>query len=1068
MFKNKISGLLVGMLCLSQIAFAQQRAVANPAEFKSMADSITSYMKPLAAIAVKIKVDSVQIKGKNLSIWLSNAMSDYALRDKTVADLYSIAKKMLPDTYKHKKVTLYANGSTLDELKSQFYSAPDNKTRKSAAKKSRKGEQPPILVENLSAPYDITAGLQGKHLAVWQSHGYYYDQPLQRWEWQRARIFQTVEDLYTQSYVLPFLVPMLENAGANVLLPRERDSQIYEVIVDNDNAAGGYTEMMGENAKSNGENSGNTSRASSPQAAWRTGNSAGFANPRPFYLFAENPFSLGTYRIYPAQKSKQQTPGRPIAQWLPTIPQVGEYAVYVAYKTLPESANAVYYTVKHAAGETNLKVNQQMGGGTWIYLGTFPFAAGKTEQGVYLASNTTDSKKLITADAVKFGGGMGNIARKPSEQGVTENIKSSSGQHSKVTQIGYEVEPETSGYPRFTEGARYWLQWAGFADSVYSYSKNMNDYNDDYMSRGRWVNTISGGSKKNPHYNGLNIPVDIAFAFHTDAGTFLTDSIVGTLAIYTRYSNGSDQYPDGNSRLTAREMNDIIQTQIVDDIRAQFEPQWSRRGLWDRSYAESRTPNVPSMLLELLSHQNFADMKYGLDPSFRFTVSRAIYKGMVKYLSEVNGTNYVIQPLPVKNFAAMLVPGKNKTAVTKDGSLSVAVQLTWSPVADPLEATAVAKKYVVYTRVDKEMYGKGRVDTVVQESGFDNGIVVTDSSAVITIEPGRIYSFKIAALNEGGISFPSEILSVGVPVGVNPLSENRKALIINGFERVSAPASFQSKDSTLAGFYDGLDHGVPYIKDFSYIGSQHEFRREIPWMDDDAPGFGASYANYEGKVIAGNTFDYPYVHGKAFMKQGYAFVSASAGAVIANKVRVNRFPIVDIIMGKQVQTKMGRGVMPVKYEVFPVALRNVLIEYCNGGGNLLVSGAYIATDLWDSYNVSDKGKKFATDILKYKWMTHYASTDGGVKSVSNPYGFIGRFGFHTRLNDKVYAVESADALVPASKDAFTIFRYTDNNISAGVAYKGAYKTVSLGFPIETLKTQAEIDRLMAEIIRFFE
>lgn len=1032
MFKNKISGLLAGMLCLSQISFAQQRAIANPTDFKHMADSIASYMKPLAAIEVKIKVDSIQVKGKNLSVWLSNAISDYALRDKTVADLYSIAEQTLPDTYKNKKVTLYANGSTLDELKSQFYSATDNKTKKPAGKKNRKGEQPQILVENLSMPYDITAGLQGKHLAVWQSHGYYYDQPLQRWEWQRARIFQTVEDLYTQSYILPFLVPMLENAGANVLLPRERDSQIQEIIVDNDNVATGYSEQM--------------------ETAWNTGDSSGFANPRQFYLFAENPFRMGTYRVYPAQKSKQQTPGNSIAQWLPTIQQAGEYAVYIAYKTLPESADAVYYTVKHAGGQTSFKINQQMGGGTWIYLGTFPFAEGKTEQGVYLSGNTTDSKKIITADAVKFGGGMGNIARKPSEQGVTENVKSSSAEQPEVTQIGYQVQAETSGYPRFTEGARYWLQWAGFADSVYSYSKNMNDYNDDYMSRGRWVNTISGGSKKNPHYNGLNIPVDLAFAFHTDAGTFLTDSIVGTLAIYTRFSNGSDKYPDGSNRLTAREMNDIIQTQIVDDIRAQFEPQWSRRGLWDRSYAESRTPNVPSMLLELLSHQNFADMKYGLDPSFRFTVSRAIYKGMVKYLSVVNGTDYVIQPLPVKNFATMFI-GENRAAITQGGS-KAAVQLTWSPVADPLEPTAVAKKYVVYTRIDK--------------GGFDNGIVVTDSSAVMQIIPGKIYSFKVAALNEGGISFPSEILSAGIPIGVNPLSGNKTAFIINGFDRVSAPASFQSKDSTLAGFYDGLDHGVPYLKDFSYIGNQYEFRREIPWTDDDSPGFGASYANYEDKVIAGNTFDYPYVHGKAFMKQGYAFVSACAGAIVANKVRVKGFPIVDIIMGKQVQTKVGRGVMPVKYEVFPVALQNSLTEYCNGGGNLLISGAYIATDLWDSYNVTEGGKKFATEVLKYKWMTNYASTDGGVKSVSNPYGFNGRFGFHTKLNDKVYAVESADALVPASKDAFTIFRYTDNNISAGVAYKGAYKTVSLGFPIETLKTQEQIDQIMAEIIRFFE
>ena len=72
------------------------------------------------------------------------------------------------------------------------------------------------------------------------------------------------------------------------------------------------------------------------------------------------------------------------------------------------------------------------------------------------------------------------------------------------------------------------------------------------------------------------------------------------------------------------------------------------------------------------------------------------------------------------------------------------------------------------------------------------------------------------------------------------------------------------------------------------------------------------------------------------------------------------------------------------------------------------------------------------------------------------------------MNDKMYAVESPDALVPSCSDSYTVFRYSDNNISAGVAYKGDYGVVSLGFPIETLKGQDQMDALMAEIIRFFE
>ncbi|MDQ9767110.1 hypothetical protein RFZ33_08435, partial [Acinetobacter baumannii] len=88
-------------------------------------------------------------------------------------------------------------------------------------------------------------------------------------------------------------------------------------------------------------------------------------------------------------------------------------------------------------------------------------------------------------------------------------------------------------------------------------------------------------------------------------------------------------------------------------------------------------------------------------------------------------------------------------------------------------------------------------------------------------------------------------------------------------DRISAPADFvapASADTLLAGFLDKHDHGVPYLQDISYIGSMKEFRRSIPWMDDDAAGFGDSYGTHETQVIAGNSFDYPAIHGKAMLQ----------------------------------------------------------------------------------------------------------------------------------------------------------------------------------------------------------
>ena len=1000
MFVKKIFSAAAALMFVASAAFSQT-VVKDREVFAKLSDSLDAYLEPVASIVVKVQVDSAVINGKNLNLYLSNRTSDYFFRDNTVKDIYSIANALLPDEYKGMNLTIHANGSTLQELASKFYS--DAYKMPAKPKKVKKSKNPaPVLVQNTSLPYQVTYGLNGRHLALWQSHGWYYEQSLERWEWQRARILQTVEDLYTQSYVVPFLVPMLENAGANVLLPRERDINTFEFVVDNDKLMGGYEESHGSKQ-------------------WERGDS-GFANTKKFYVNGENPFTMGTYRVVEGVVAKgKKQPVESVAKWIPSKYFMDkECAVYVSYKTLPNSTEAALYTVKHKGGETQFKVNQKMGGSTWIYLGTFKFSNNSNVEGVYLTNLSTKEGVVVTADAVKFGGGMGNIARKPSQERP------------------YNVKAVTSGYPRFTEGARYWLQWAGFVDSIYSYTNLKNDYTDDYMSRGRWVNALIGGSKVKPDAPGYNIPVDMSFAFHTDAGTFPDDSIVGTLAIYTRYSNGSDKYPNGKSRMGAREMTDIIQTEIVNDVRATFEPKWSRRGLWDRSYAESRTPDVPAMLLEHLSHQNFADMTYGLDPAYRFVVSRAIYKGILKYLSMDSGLPYTVQPLPVKNFAAEL-EGNN------------AVKLSWTPVSDPSEPTAEPTAYVVYT--------------MKNGTAFDNGVLVKDTTAVFPISPDCIYSYKVVAVNDGGASFPSEELSVGVSSAAVTAGK-LPVMIVNGFERVAGPAVFEKNDSTFAGFNNIKDRGVAYKADWSYIGDMHEFRREVPWMDDDAPGFGASYSDYEAKVVAGNTFDYPFVHGKAIMKNGYSFVSSSVGAVKAGKVDMNNYKIVDMIMGKQGKTVVGRGVYGHKFEVFPVELQKEIREFCEAGGNLLVSGSNIATDLFDAPGVTEEGMNFAKDVLKYKWMTEYAAKSGKVVSVANPYVKTSRVvHFPQYLNNVTYSVESPDALVPSCKEAYTIFRYADNNISAGVAYKGDYKTVCLGFPLEIASNS---NNVISDILKFFE
>ena len=177
----------------------------------------------------RIQIDSTAVSGKTLQLFANMNCAYIPFRENNVAEIYDGVQHLLPAEFASHKLEIYTNKRRIEELIPQ---ALRNKPDKKAKTFAPAGDKP--LVSRVSEAYTPTNGLHNRHIALWQSHGFYYEQKLTRWEWQRARIFQTVEDLYTQSYVLPFLVPMLENAGANVLLPRERDCQREEIIVDND------------------------------------------------------------------------------------------------------------------------------------------------------------------------------------------------------------------------------------------------------------------------------------------------------------------------------------------------------------------------------------------------------------------------------------------------------------------------------------------------------------------------------------------------------------------------------------------------------------------------------------------------------------------------------------------------------------------------------------------------------------------------------------------------------------------------------------------------------------------
>jgi hypothetical protein len=243
-------------------------------------------------------------------------------------------------------------------------------------------------------------------------------------------------------------------------------------------------------------------------------------------------------------------------------------------------------------------------------------------------------------------------------------------------------------------------------------------------------------------------------------------------------------------------------------------------------------------------------------------------------------------------------------------------------------------------------------------------------------------------------------------------------------------------------------------------------------MSDDNPGFGASFDDKAGFIVAGNTFDHAAIHGKAILKAGYPFYSCSNEAFCNDSTVRSSAWTVDLICGKQVTVTDARGHQ--NFTIFTQDMQNVIRKHTEKGGNIIVSGAYIGTDIWDLlYPVRiDKDFRkqsiaFAEKVLGYKWQGGYAGKKGTVV----PYGDAAitdyPMEFHNSQNSVSYCVEAPDGIAPASNAAETVLRYEDTGVSAGIRYQGnGYRTICLGFPIEILKREDDINAILSSCLNF--
>ncbi|MEE0973037.1 MAG: hypothetical protein U0L34_02785, partial [Paludibacteraceae bacterium] len=835
-------------------------ALAKPTKVRRLPIKKFSYHTTVINnVLNEYKVESIVIDGKKCIVEVNEHLSNIPMNDSIVADIYDSMRVQLPDTYQKYHLSIVSRKHPIEAF------VPNYLRKKSDVDKSRylPYKTGKVVLTHLSNPWRPSQGLLGRNIALWNSHGLYYDKNNHKIRWQRPALFGTVEDMLSTQIVLNYLLPMLRNAGAEVYMPRERD--------------------------------------------WHN----------------EGVELFSTKRLN--DSTTKQVSDTLIFKGNITNPD--NYWVRIAY---PTGCKATKLTcdVLHGGVTTSYQINTTIGGDTWLYLDPL-YIKDSVEVRFY---NQAD-KKDWDITRVYVGGGCSVLDDK---------------------------------LPAFVDAAVYYLRQFGAPDSILYHQKpdKDNDYYDDLYGRAKWTNYLSGGSIVNPDYPGVGIPLDLSLALHTDAGVGTTDSIIGTLVLCTSDSLS----PTGYNQLTNNDFANYALRQLVSDLRATFKIAWPSRGIWHRSYVETRIPAVPSLIIELLSHQNFADMRYAHHPAFQFTVARAIYKASLRYLSEMYGTGYVVQPLPITTFSALL---KNDS-----------VQLSWKPSVDKLEPTAFPTSYKVYTRKE--------------DGSFDNGVLIKGTSCTLPIEKDVLYRYKVVALNPGGESFPSEELAV-----CQVSKSNGEALIINAFDRVASPHYFATE--TEVGFKHELDYGIPYHYDLSFVGEQYEFNPTKPYKTDANPGWGASHRD-TAMVIQGNTFNYPYVHGKALRDNGYSFSSCSKHAVM----NISNYDVVDLILGEQCDTPL--------FELYPNNLQQALFDYVQHKKHrLIISGAYVAS--------SKKSEIFMQKGLRYALQQDTATQSGLLYADSQ------KMFYQLQMwpNSKQYFVQNVQALLPIDKNGKTLVHYTDTN-----------------------------------------
>lgn len=648
------------------------------------------------------------------------------------------------------------------------------------------------------------------------------------------------------------------------------------------------------------------------------------------------------------------------ATYTPNIPAAGYYPVYTWVRHGSDRGDQLY-RIRHTGGESQVRIPHHMVGNGWVYLGEYYFAAG---------SNTGSGSVSISN---LRGSATGSVV-------IADAIRFGNGMGSVNRGSG------VSGYPREDESCRYWVQAnLGQGQSTTLYDGGGNDESDSWS-------TPSKMSAEMNREDAGSLTDRIHISFHTNAGGGR-----GALGLIT-----GDPTPNQSTlaQLCGREVNN--------DLFALGSPPlevpWVNRTTFTSTGGYSEIDGslfnyeMDATIIEVAFHDDVDDAKLLRAPLARSAIAKAAMHAVVKYMNQFAGAPLNFLPEPPANVRAR-------------GAVGGSITLNWEPPAS-VGGSGAPTGYVIYRSSDG--YGFGNPISVGNVTRY----------TVTGLAAGVDHYFRIAAVNAGGESMPSEVVGCRTALTSNA----PRVLVVNAYDRCDRTLNLR-QDTTRQAYTPPDATGT--------------IERVWPrWT---------------------NSFDYVVQHGKAISAAGMAFDSCQNEAIATGLIALGEYPIVVWACGQESTAD----------ESFSSAEQARIAEFRNGGGHLFVSGSEIAWDLDRASGPTAADRAFFNEHLKADLASD--SNDDSLSytvlpSIGGIFGARGSASFDDGSRG-IYWVRTPDVLTPFGVGVTAALGYSGNNAgAAAIQYDGSAgggKVVLLGFPFETITNATRRNQYMADILSFF-